>query len=69
MDCQAFCTLTGTLMARHSSIVKPMHQACAEACAACATECEKGQAEITKDCGQKCRTCEKLCRECCKVEN
>jgi hypothetical protein len=65
MDCQAVCALTGTMMARHSSVVKPMHQACAEVCANCATECEKVPNEVVKKCAEACRACEKMCRECC----
>jgi hypothetical protein len=62
MDCQAFCVLTATLMARSSPLVQYAHQACAEACRCCADECEKGQGEIMKTCAQKCRECERICK-------
>ena len=58
MDCQAFCVLTVTLMARSSPLAAYAHQACAEACRCCAEECEKGQDEIMKECAKKCRDCE-----------
>src|SRR5262249_34509724 len=66
MDCQAFCVLTATLMARCSPLAPYAHQACAEACRCCADECEKGNGEIMKSCAQKCRDCERVCREMSK---
>jgi len=62
MDCQAFCVLAATLMARSSPLSQYAHQACAEACRCCAEECEKGQGEVMKDCVSKCRACEQMCR-------
>ena len=67
MDCQAFCVLTVTLMARSSPLASYAHQACAEACRCCAEECEKGQDEIMKECAKKCRDCEKTCRSMSKA--
>ncbi len=65
MDCQAFCVLAGTLMARSSPLVGPAHQACAEACNACAKACEGGDEVMTR-CAEACRACEKACREMAK---
>ncbi len=62
MDCQAFCVLTATLMARHSPMAKYAHPACADACRDCAAACEGHQDEMMKECVQACRDCEKLCR-------
>ncbi len=67
MDCQDICALTGRLMARHSPVVKPMHQACAEVCATCAAECEKVPNDVIKKCAEACRACEKACRACCSA--
>jgi len=66
MDCQAFCVLAVTLMARSSPLAQYAHQACAEACRCCAEECEKGHDEIMKECATKCRECEKTCRSMAK---
>ena len=62
IDCQAFCVLAATLMARSSPLTHFAHHACADACGSCAEECEKGQGEIMKDCATKCRECEQACR-------
>lgn len=64
-DCQAFCVLTGTLMARNSTLVQPAHVACAEACAQCAALCEKHEqmGAVIKECAAACRACETACRE------
>ena len=69
MDCQAFCVLTVTLMARSSPLAKYAHMACAEACRECAQECEKskGDHEIMQQCASKCRECEKTCRTMSKA--
>jgi len=65
MDCQAFCVLSATMMARHSPLAGFAHMANAEACAACAKACEahKEPDEIVKKCAESCRKCEKVCRE------
>lgn len=65
MDCQAFCTLSAALMARHSPLAKFAHEANAEACRACAEACEAHKAPdpMVKRCGEACRQCEKVCRE------
>jgi len=64
MDCQAFCVLTATLMARHSPMSHHAHLACAEACAQCAQVCQDAgtQSEEVKACIEACKACEKACR-------
>ena len=63
MDCQAFCALTATLMARSSPYSKYAHRACADACRDCAMACEGHQDEIMKECVMACQNCEKSCRQ------
>lgn len=63
MDCQAFCVLTATLVARSSPYAKYAHEACANACRDCAAACEGHESEIMKECIQACRECEKVCRQ------
>ena len=65
IDCQAFCTLTAALMARHSPMSKYAHAACADACRDCAAACEGHAAadKIMAECVQVCRECEKACRK------
>jgi hypothetical protein len=65
MDCQAFCVLAGTLMARSSPLEAPAHAACAEACRLCAEACEGGD-EVMKACAEACRKCEEACRSMAK---
>ncbi len=69
MDCQAFCVLTATLMARSSPLAAYAHKACADACRDCAAECEKSKAdhEIMQACAESCRACEKACRAMAKA--
>ena len=63
MDCQAFCVLTATLMARRSRMTKYAHPACAEACRNCAEACEGLADEIARHCSNVCLDCEKMCRQ------
>lgn len=64
MDCQAFCVLTATLMARQSPLSPHAHAACAEACHDCAEACDEHlDSEMVKRCGEACRACERVCRE------
>jgi hypothetical protein len=65
-DCQDFCVLAVTLMARHSPMAAHAHHACADACRDCAAVCEKSQDEKIKKCAEICRECERLCREACE---
>ncbi|MEO6808055.1 MAG: four-helix bundle copper-binding protein [Isosphaeraceae bacterium] len=68
MDCQEFCVLTLTLMARHSELSKYAHEACVEACRCCAEACEASseQSDQVKKCAKACRDCEKTCRDMLK---
>jgi hypothetical protein len=64
MDCQEFCVLSATLIARDSELMQNSCEACADACHECAEACDKHPAaEIVKECAEKCRTCERSCRE------
>src|SRR4051812_6589518 len=62
MDCQAFCVLTATLMARRSPLVKYAHAGAAAACSSCATACAGLPDRIMETCAKLCRECEKMCR-------
>ena len=62
IDCQDFCTLSATLLARESSLVAFACMACAEACKACAAECMKHDDKQMKECVEACLVCEKTCR-------
>jgi hypothetical protein len=62
MDCQAFCVLTATLMARRSPVVKHALRGSAAACGLCAAACEGCQGSIMSDCAKTCRECEIMCR-------
>ena len=61
MDCQAFCVLTATLMARKSPMAKYAHLGSVAACRDCAAACEDCQHSIMKECAKLCRECEKYC--------
>src|SRR4051794_40830256 len=65
LDCQAFCILTATLLARGSDLAGHASAGCAEACRCCAEACEKTETrdEMTQECIKKCRECEKMCKE------
>jgi hypothetical protein len=63
MDCQGFCVLTATLLARSSPMAKYAHQACADVCRDCAAACESHEDEVMKKCVAACRECEKVCRQ------
>jgi len=67
MDCQEFCVLSATLIARGSELMQYSCDACADACRSCAEACEKHPAsDMVKACAQACRTCERSCREMVK---
>ena len=63
MDCQAFCVLTATLMARKSPMAKYAHQGAVAACRKCAVACEACRDGIMKECAILCRVCEKICHQ------
>jgi hypothetical protein len=63
MDCQEFCTLSATLIARGSDLMRHACEACAAACRECAEACDQHRAsEMVKECAEKCRACERTCR-------
>lgn len=67
MDCQAFCVLSATMIARSSDLMVYSCESCAEACRCCAAECEKAQDDsVMKACAAKCRECERSCRQMVK---
>ncbi len=63
MDCQEFCVLSATLIARDSELMGQACEACAEACRVCAAACEAHPAsEQVQACVKACRHCESTCR-------
>jgi hypothetical protein len=63
-DCQAFCVLSATMIARSSELMAQACEACAEACKCCAEACSSSSSDqAMKDCAAKCRECERTCRE------
>lgn len=63
MDCQEFCVLSATLIARGSDLMMYSCDACADACRVCADACDKHpESEMVKACAEACRTCERSCR-------
>jgi hypothetical protein len=68
IDCAAFCTLSATMMARHSSLMVESCRACAEACHRCAEDCASGTShEVMKNCVESCKRCEESCRNMVKA--
>jgi hypothetical protein len=61
-DCAAFCDLSATLIARHSSLMVHACAACASACQECGSECDKFNMPKLKDCARACHNCESACR-------
>jgi hypothetical protein len=62
-DCAAFCNLSATMIARHSSLMVESCRACAEACRRCADECGSSDVDdMLKTCITACRRCEESCR-------
>jgi hypothetical protein len=62
MDCQAFCALAATLMARRSPRAKYAIQGAAASCGDCATACEVCRDNLMRECIRICRECEEMCR-------
>jgi hypothetical protein len=62
IDCQAFCSLAATMIARQSDLMRFSCESCAEACRCCAEACEKTTDAVMKACAAQCRECEKSCR-------
>jgi hypothetical protein len=68
LDCASVCQATGEVLSRLTetdrSLVRPLLQACLEACRACGTECQRhaGHMEHCRVCAEACRRCESACR-------
>ena len=64
MDCQEFCVLSATLMARHSPLAKYAHEANAQACKDLADACEQHKgSDLVKKTGEQARKCAEVCRQ------
>jgi hypothetical protein len=64
IDCAGFCTLSATMISRHSSLMKESCRACGEACRRCAEQCGSAPTdEIMKNCVAACKRCEESCRK------
>jgi hypothetical protein len=67
-DCAAFCALSATMIARHSTMMTFSCRACADACRRCAQECETFDTDIDmKICLDACQRCEESCRDMVKA--
>ena len=62
-DCEAFCTLSASMIARLSPLMAYSCGACADACHDCAKECDQFDSAPLKECAERCRACEKTCRD------
>ena len=49
-DCESFCRLSASMVARQSQFMAYACAACADACRDCARECDKFDAPTMKDC-------------------
>ena len=66
-DCEGFCRLSASMVARQSPFMAYACAACADACRDCARECDKLDASTMKDCASACRECETSCRTMIKA--
>ncbi len=62
-DCEAFCALSASMIARMSPLMAYSCGACADACRDCAKECDQVGSAPMKECAERCRACEKTCRD------
>lgn len=68
LDCADVCAATGSVATRRTGgneeVIRPMLEACAQACRRCGDECEKhaGRHEHCRICAEECRRCERACR-------
>jgi len=62
-DCAGFCTLSASMIAKHSPLMAYSCASCADACKATAAEVEKFDSEEMKAAAKTLRACEKSCRE------
>lgn len=61
-DCAGFCTLSASMIAKHSPLMAHSCNACAEACKATAAECEKFHDDTMRAAVKSLRECERACR-------
>ena len=66
-DCEAFCMLSASMIARKSPLMAYSCAACADACRDCAKKCEQLHSAPMKECAKRCRACEKTCRDMVKA--
>lgn len=66
-DCEAFCRLSASMIARMSPLMVYSCLACADACRDCAKECGQFDSPRLKECAERCRSCEKSCRDMVKA--
>lgn len=66
-DCESFCTLSASMIARKSPLMAYSCAACADACRDCAKECDAVGSAPLKECAERCRACETACRDMVKV--
>ena len=66
-DCEGFCRLSSSMVARQSPLMAYACTACADACRDCARECDKFDAPTMKECAEACRACETSCRTMVKA--
>jgi len=66
-DCEAFCALSASMIARMSPLMAYSCAACADACRDCAKECDRFDSPQMKECAERCRACEKTCRDMVKA--
>lgn len=62
-DCEAFCTLSASMISRRSPLMAYSCAACADACRDCAKECDQLGSTTMRECAERCRSCEKACRD------
>jgi hypothetical protein len=61
-DCAAFCSLSASMIAKHSPLMAASCNACADACKATAAEVGKFDSAEMKAAARSLRDCEKSCR-------
>lgn len=66
-DCEAFCLLSASMIARQSPLMAYSCAACADACRDCAAECDAVGSAALKECAERCRACERACRDMVKA--
>jgi hypothetical protein len=66
-DCEGFCRLSASMIARHSVLMMYSCAACADACRDCGQECAKFDDPAMKACAAACVACENSCRAMVKA--